>query len=149
MANGVYNKGLEELAKATTDLDASDLRLLLVKSSYTFNKDHLTVDDGSANDPASHELTVGGYARQALASEAVTRDDTNDVAYLDADDVPFGALATGETIGGAVLFRHTGTDTTAPLIAFYDLADTPTNGSPITVQWATPANGGVLKLASA
>lgn len=149
MANAVYNKGLEELAKATTDLDASDLRLMLVKSSYTFNKDHLTVDDGSANDPASHELAVGGYARQALGSETVTRDDTNDFAYLDADDVPFGALAAGETIGGAVLFRHTGADNTAPLIAFYDLTDTPTNGSTITVQWATPANGGVLKLASA
>jgi hypothetical protein len=149
MANLVYNKGLEELAKALTDLDAADLRLMLVKSSYTANKDHLFVDDGSANDPASHELTVGGYARVALASKVVTRDDTNDFAYLDADDVAFGTLAAGETIGGAVLIRHTGTDTTAPLIAFYDLADTPTNGSTITHQWATPANGGVLKLASA
>jgi hypothetical protein len=149
MANAVFNKGLEEIAKALTDLDGSDLRVLLVKSTYTFNKDHLTVDDGSANDPASHELTVGGYARQALANKTVTRDDTNDFAYLDADDVPFGALATGETIGGVVLFRHTGTDTTAPLIAFYDVTDTPTNGAAVTHQWATPANGGVLKLASA
>jgi hypothetical protein len=149
MANGVYNKGLEELAKALTDLDASDLRVLLVKSSYTFNKDHLTVDDGSANDPASHEVTVSGYARQALANETVTRDDTNDFAYLDADDAVFTALAAGETIGGAVLFRHTGTDTTAPLIAFYDLVDTATNGGNVTVQWNTPANGGVLKLAGA
>jgi hypothetical protein len=149
MANGVYNKGLEELAQATTDLQGADLRLLLVKSSYTFNKDHLTVDDGSANDPASHEVTVSGYARQALANEVVTRDDTNDFTYLDADDVVFTALAAGETIGGAVLFRHTGVDTTAPLIAFYDLVDTATNGGNVTVQWNTPANGGVLKLAGA
>ena len=149
MANGVYNKGLEELAQATTDLQGADLRLLLVKSSYTFNKDHLTVDDGSANDPASHEVAVSGYARQALANEVVTRDDTNDFTYLDADDVVFTALAAGETIGGAVLFRHTGVDTTAPLIAFYDLVDTATNGGNVTVQWNTPANGGVLKLAGA
>jgi hypothetical protein len=149
MANGVYNKGLEELAQALTDLQGADLRLMLVKSTYTFNKDHLTVDDGSANDPLSHEITVSGYARQALANEAVTRDDTNDFAYLDADDVVFTALAAGETIGGAVLFRHTGTDTTAPLIAFYDLVDTATNGGNVTVQWNTPANGGVLKLAGA
>lgn len=149
MANLVYNKGLEELGKALTDLDAADLRVMLVKSSYTVNKDHLFIDDGSANDPLSHELAVAGYARAALANEAVTRDDTNDFAYLDADDVAFGALATGETIGGAVLFRQTGVDTTAPLIAFYDLTDTPTNGAAITLQFATPANGGVLKLASA
>jgi hypothetical protein len=149
MANGVYNKGLEELAQATTDLQGADLRLMLVKSSYTFNKDHLTVDDGSANDPLSHEVTVSGYARQALANEVVTRDDTNDFTYLDADDVVFTALVAGETIGGAVLFRHTGVDTTAPLIAFYDLVDTATNGGNVTVQWNTPANGGVLKLAGA
>lgn len=149
MANLVYNKGLEELAKALTDLDGSDLRVLLVQSTYTANKDHLFVDDGSANDPQSHELSVSGYARQALANEAVTRDDTNDFAYMDADDTVFTGLAAGQTIGGAIVFRHTGVDTTAPLIAFYDLPDTPTNGGNITLQWATPANGGVLKLASA
>ena len=148
MANFVYNKGAEELAKALTDLDGSDLRVLLVKTTYTPNKDHLFVDDGTANDPASHEITVSGYARQALTGKAVTRDDTNDFAYLDADDLVFAAMAAGETVGGAVLFRHTGTDTTAPLIAFYDLADTATNGSDINVDWNAPAGGGVLKLAS-
>jgi hypothetical protein len=149
MANAVYNKGLEELGKALTDLDGSDLRALLVKSSYTFNKDHLTVDDGSANDPASHEIAVAGYARQALASKVVTRDDANDFAYLDADDAVFTGLAAGETIGGAVLYRNSGADGTSPLIAFYDLVDTPTNGGNVTIQWNTPANGGVLKLTSA
>lgn len=146
MANLVYNAGLEELGKATTDLDSADLRVLLVKTTYTANKDHLLVDDGSANDPASHEIAVAGYARQALANKAVTRDDTNDFAYLDADDVVFTSLTTGETIGGAILYRHTGADGTSPLIAFYDVADTPTNGGNVTIQWATPANGGVLKL---
>jgi hypothetical protein len=148
MANLVYNKGLEELGKALTDLDASDLRMLLVQSTYTANKDHLTVDDGTANDPASHEVSVSGYGRQALANKVVTRDDTNDFAYLDADDVVFVTLATGQTVGGAVLFRHTGADGTAVLIGFYDLADTPTNGGNITVQFNTPANGGALKLES-
>lgn len=146
MANGVYNKCVEELGKALTDLDDGDLRVLLVQSSYTFNKDHLFVDDGSANDPASHEVSVSGYARQTLANTTVTRDDTNDFAYLDADDVNFAGLATGQTVGGAVLFRHTGADGTAPLLAFYDLANTPTNGGDIGVQWNTPANGGVMKL---
>ncbi len=146
MANGVYNKGLEELGKAATDLDASDLRLMLVLSTYVFNPDHLFVDNGDANDPQSHEVSVSGYARQTLANKTVTRDDTNDFSYLDADDVVYTALVAGQTIGGAVLFRHTGTDTTAPLIAFYDLVDTATNGGNVTIQWNTPANGGVIKL---
>jgi hypothetical protein len=58
-------------------------------------------------------------------------------------------MAAGETIGGLVLFRHTGTDSTAPLIAFYDLVDIATSVGTLTVVWATPANGGVLKGASA
>lgn len=148
MANAVYNKGLEELGKALTDLDGSDLRVLLVQSSYTFNADHLFVDNGDANDPQSHEVSVSGYSRQTLANKVVTRDDANDFTYLDADDAVYTALVAGQTIGGAILFRHTGTDTTAPLIAFYDLVDTATNGGNVTVQWATPANGGVLKLRS-
>jgi hypothetical protein len=150
MANGVYNKGLEEIGKALTDLDGSTLKVLLVKSSYTFNKDHLWVDDGSANDPQSHEVAVSGYARQTLANKTFTRDDTNDFGYLDADDVVFTALVAGETIGGAILFRDAGgSDTANPLISFYDLVDTATNGGNVTVQWNTPANGGVLKLAGA
>ena len=147
MANGVYNRGKAQIANGGTDLDTSDLRLMLVNTGYTFNPDHNFIDNADANDPQSHEVAVSGYARQTLANKTVTQDDTNDFAYLDADDVVFTALAAGETIGGAVLFRHTGVDTTAPLIAFYDLVDTATNGGNVTIQWATVANGGVLKLA--
>lgn len=144
----VYNKGLEEIAKALTDLDGSDLRVLLVKPTYVFDPDHAFVDDGSANDPQSHEVSVVGYARQALANKVITRDDATDKAYLDADDVVFAALAAGQTVGAAILYRHTGIDTTAPLISYYELVDTLTNGGDIAVQWNTPANGGVLKLTS-
>jgi len=147
MANFIYNKGAEELAKALTDLDGSDLRMLLVQDTYTPNKDHLWVDDGTADDPKSHEVSVASYARQTLAGEAVTRDDANDFAYLDATDPVFATLEAGQTIGGAILFRHTGDDTTAPLIGFYDFSQA-TNGGDITIQFATPANGGALKLVS-
>ena len=147
MANGVYNKGKEEIAKALTDLDGSTIKLLLVDSTYSFNADTLFVDNGGASDPLDKEITVSGYSRQTLTTKTVTRDDTNDFAYLDADDVVFTALASGQTIGGAVLFRDSGADTTSPNLAFYDLTDTATNGGNVTVQWATPANGGVLKLA--
>lgn len=109
MAIKVYNKGLEEIGKALTDLDGSDLRLLLVKDSYVFNADHLWVDDGSANDPQSHEVTVTGYARHTLTGKTVTRDDTNDRALFTVDAPSFTSLAAGETVGGMILFRHTGT----------------------------------------
>lgn len=140
MANLVYNKCLSQIANGGTDLDTSDLRLLLTTASYTPNKDHEFVDD------ITNEIAVSGYGRVALTSETVTQDDTNDFAYLDADDVVFSGLASGETARYAVLFRHTGSDATAPLLALYDLGGIPTAVGSITVIWNTPANGGVLKL---
>jgi hypothetical protein len=148
MANGVYNKAKAEIAKNTIDLDGSTLKVMLVKSTYTFDPDHDFVDNGGANDPIDHEISVSGYSRQTLTTKVVTQDNTNDFAYLDADDTVFSALASGQTVGGAVLYRDAGgADSANPCIAFYDLTDTPTNGGNITVQWAAAASGAVLKLA--
>lgn len=137
MADLVTNKCLFELFTGDANLDAADLRCLLIKTSAP------TVDTNFVADIT--EVAVSGYARQTLTGETVTEDDTNDFAYLDANDATFAGLATGETVLGACVFRHTGNDATAPVYTFHDLTDTPTNGGDIVVQWATPANGGVLK----
>lgn len=142
MANFVFNRGIAELFKGDTDLDVADLRVLLLKSSASPNRDHNVVADIVAG---SAEISVSGYARQALTGETVTEDDTNDQVYLDANDPTFTALATGETVGWGALFRHTGNDATAPCLAAYDVADTPTNGTDMTLQFAAPASGGALR----
>lgn len=141
MPNFVTNRCKYELFTGDANLDAADLRMLLMKSGSPVDTWNVVSDIT----PASNELTVSGYARTALANETVVEDDTNDFAYLDADDVAFGALAAGETITWAVLYRHTGSDATAPVYCFYDVTDTPANGSTITIVFNTPANGGVLK----
>lgn len=143
MANGVYNRAKYMLADGTLDLPtAADLRVLLVNTSYVFDPDHNFVSDVVAN-----EISAGGYSRQPLTGETITEDDTNDFAYLHADNVAFGALAAGQTIGGAILFKYNASDSAAEVIAFYDVTDTPTNGGTITLNWAADASGGVLKLA--
>ncbi len=139
MANVVTNKLKYELFSGDANLDAADLRVMLIKSNAP------TVDTNFVSDIVAGELTVGGYSRQTLAGEAITEDDTNDFAYLDATDPVFSALVAGETVIGAVLFRHTGNDATAPVYAYYDVTDTPTNGGDITIQFDTPANGACLK----
>lgn len=145
----VYNGGLEQLARALAELDVAALDVMLVNDSYVVNRDHTFVDDGSPNDPASHEITLAGYTRQTLANKVLTRDDANDMVYLDADDALFGTLPAGETIGGAVLLRNAGgADAANPLIAFYGMGNTPTRGVDVTVRWNAPSNGGVLKLIS-
>ena len=144
MANGVYNRGKYLVATAGVNLASADLRVLLVKDTYAFNPDHNFVADVVAG---ALEISAAGYSRQTLANKTVTEDDANDFAYLDADDPAFGSIAAGQTVGGMVLFIHTGSDATAQLVAFYDLADTLTNGLALSVAFATPALGGVLKLA--
>lgn len=145
MANLVYNYGKFLLANGGINLVTGNLAVLLVANTYTADQD----SDFVANIAAS-EITTGtvaNYARQVLASKSITEDDGNDFAYLDATDITFSSLGTGNTIGGAILCLDTGSNTTSPLIAFYDVTDTPTNGGDITIQWASAANGGVLKLA--
>lgn len=141
MANGVYNKGKYLLASGGIT-GSTDLRTLLVNTSYTFVDTHNTVSEVTAN-----EISVSGYGRYDHASITITEDDTNDFAYIDLDDAAFTALASGQTIGGAILYVYNAADASANLVAFYDLADTATNGGDVTVQWATVANGGALKLA--
>lgn len=141
MANGVYNRGLFEIANAAADLDGADLRVLLVNSGYVFSKAHNFVADVAAN-----EISAVGYARQTLANKVVVEDDSNNRAYLDADDPVFPSMAAGQTIGGAVLFRHTGNDATAPCIIFIDVADVATAGTAWTLTFAAPEVGGILYL---
>lgn len=144
MANGAYNRGLYEILTGATVWGTSDLRALLVKSTYTFDKTHNVVADVIAG---SLELSVAGYARVALTSEAVTEDDSNNRAYGDADDVTFGPLTAGQTVGGMIIFRHTGSDATAPVIGFYDVSpDYPTNGVAFVVQYTAPGSGGAMYL---
>jgi hypothetical protein len=138
MADLVTNKLCYELAIGDANLDAADLRACLLKTTAP------TVDTNFRSDVT--ELTVAGYAIQALAGESVTEDDTNDFAYLDATDPVFTGLAAGETAIGMGMHRHVTVASDSPFYAFYDTADTPTNGGNITGIFATPANGGALKI---
>ena len=139
MASEVYASGCGDVFGGSPDLDTADLRLLLVKPTYTFNAAHAVVADVVA-----HELTVSGYARQTLAGKVLYKTLVAGSAVLDASDVTFAGLTAGESIAAAILFRHTGTDASAPLLAKYDLPGLPSGIASVTVQWAAPAAGGVL-----
>ena len=124
---------------------------LTLSTANTYTGAVSNANSNTVSEIVSYELTTGtvsGYARQGpLASRATVEDDTNGFAYFYAANVTFSTLGTGNTVGGAILFKNTGSDSTSGLIAFYDVVDTPTNGGDITIQWAAAASGGVLKLA--
>lgn len=84
---------------------------------------------------AATECSVGGYARQTVASFTATEDDTNDRVNIDFGDVAFGALATGQTIIGAFVYDPTTdtNDTTRELVSVdWFTAGIPTNGGTFT-----------------
>lgn len=148
MANFVYNYGKFLLANGGVNLLTDNIALLLVANTYTGSV--ANADSNVVHEIVSYEVTTGtvsGYARYALTSKSVAENDTGDFAYFKAANVTFTTLGTGNTIGGAVLIKQGADNNASPLIAFYDVTDTPTNGGDITIQWASDANGGVLKLA--
>jgi hypothetical protein len=132
MANQVYNIALKKLADGLLNFGTADIRVLFVKSGYVFNPDHDFVADLV---PASNELTVAGYARQALGTQTTAVDDANDRATADAADPDFGALTAGETIDAAVYFVQVTNDADSWLLGYVD-----TGGFPL------PTNGGNVKI---
>ena len=155
MSNFVYNYGKFLLANGSLNLLTDNIALLLVTPGYEASNTIANLADANTmHEIASYELTTGtvsGYARYALASKSVSETDdgssSNGFAFFKASNVTFSSLGTGNTVGGCILIRQGADNNACPLIAFYDVVDTPTNGGDITIQWASDANGGVLKLA--
>ena len=133
MANALYNIACKKAVDAGLNLSSADVRVLLLKSSYTYDSDDQFVDDLT---PGSNEITVSGYSRQALGSQTTTQDNTNNRAEADAADPVFSALASGETIAAAVYYVFVSDDTDSWLIGYVDTGGFPiaTNGGDVTIQ---------------
>lgn len=140
MASFAFQFGIKEWLRenaSRVDFLGDTIKCMLVKSGYSPNRDNHFIDDGGANDPVDHEITVGGYVRQTLASKTVAVNDTSDRVEADAADSTFTSLAAGETISTAVIFKDTGVATTSTMLCQLDPADLPTNGSSVAVQYAS------------
>lgn len=141
MANLSYNEGIESIIDRNIDLLADTIKIALVSSTYTPNKDDQFIDTGGASDVVDARIGTD----QTLGTKAIGKDTTSDFAYFDAADPTWTAVAGGSTIAGAVVYKDTGTPTTSKTIVYIDLTDTATNGGDITVQFAAPASGGIFK----
>lgn len=148
MADFVYNVAKEDILDSSFQLDGTDdIRVLLLEAASDENKDDATVQAVLAR-AGTTELTSTNYSRQALTTEAVTVDNTDDEAVFDADNVTFSSVsqAGSETVVAAVVYKHVTDDTDSIPFLFLDsltgLPLTP-NGSDITITWATE---GILNL---
>lgn len=136
MANFAYTYAAEGLMNGTIDLDANDIRVLLLQVDEE-TKTYANITALLAS--AATELTSTGYTRQALASEAVVRDDANSRAEFDAADATFSSVsqASSEQAVAAVVYKFVTNDgDSIPLFHIDDggFPITPQGGD-IVIQW--------------
>lgn len=126
--SGCYLKYKEQLQQAGINLLTDDIRAMLVLSSYAFVNTHAFLSDLGAVD----------NGRSAALG---TKDVTNGV--FDAADSTLTALASSAS-NGLIIFKHTGVDATARVIAYIDsgvgLPFTPEAGQACPLVWDNGAS---------
>ena len=143
MANVLYTSGIPWLglfADAATP-SGMTIKVALMKSSYSPNKDHDTMTDTT---PASNEVVdtaFGSYARQELLNQLETVNDTNDRVEYDGDDVTFPTLTTDDPVAGFIVYVDftpgSPDDDNTQLLAYYDIVDRQPNGTNFVIAWSS------------
>ena len=98
------------------------------------------IGDKKANNGLLILLSIG--AEDYYAEPGVGLTDVFTGGVLDADDLDFGALAPGSTIGSVVIFKDTGNPSTSPLLCYLDeVTGFPfaTNGGEVSIPWSDGA----------
>lgn len=121
-----FPKGAEKLLTGAVNFSTDTLKVALLPSTYTFD----TADEFLSDLPSA----IG--TAQTLSGKTVTG------GVFDAADADFGSIASGPTIGSAVIYKDTGTAGTSPLLLHITgITGFPldTNGGGVLVQWSAGA----------
>jgi len=142
MANFQYTYAKAKMQSADIDLNADDIRLLMVMSNSTADTEKdVQFISGATGFTTLDECDGAGYARVALVGEAVTADEANDRGEFDANDLApaWAALGVGTRQNiGIVIFKFVTND--ADSIPIYWI-DTCTG-----VGFPFDGNGGVVNI---
>lgn len=130
----IYNSFRQYIGDGTIDLDANNLYVALVLSTYTYNAAHTVWADVSANEAATGDGYTTGGAN--LTTNTLTY--SGATATFDADDVAWAALT--KTFRFAVLYVNaTVNSIVKPVICCILLDSTPANivvsGATYTLSW--------------
>jgi len=131
MADAIFPKVKQRNFNGGTpvDLDTDDIRVMLVKSTYVYDAaDEFVADLGAVDNGRSAALTT-----KTLDASAI----------FDADDTTLTATD-ASACNALVIFKHTGADATAVLIAYIDdavgLPFTPEAAQVCPIVWPAAGN---------
>jgi len=127
--NALYDYGREGFLDGSISWTTSDVRVMLVRDTYTFSAAHQFVSDLGAVDNGRSGALTGKSATDGVA---------------DAADVSLFASNTA-TCDALILFVHTGLDASARLIVYLDSASaglpvSPLAGQGVDVVWDNGAD---------
>ena len=125
-----YNPAFLAMRTCDIDFESDDIRVMLVASGYTFDKDHAVLND-ITNEVTNSQGT--GYERKALANRSVTLV-ADDVIY-DADNPQYTGINTNEELAAAIVYKHVTDDTDSIPIFYCEFLDSEGNAAPL------PTNG--------
>lgn len=106
MPSKMFNVAKQRTWAGDMDLNGDDMRLVMLMTNTTVDTEQDTITNTS-NFTTLDEMDGTNYARQNLANEAVNRDDGNDRAEFDSDDVTINSLGNGtRQMQGALIHEH-------------------------------------------
>lgn len=134
MASHLFNEFKRANAAAEINLGSAAIHVALLMTNTTADTDNdgvVNVDDITTLD----EFDGGGYTRKVLASQTITKDDTNDRAVFDAADATWTALEAGtRSVAGALVYYHYTNDAASIPIAWIEFSVTP-DGTDFLLRW--------------
>lgn len=141
MAAVLYNRGAKLLGDNTGRVNflGDTIKIMLVTSGYTFNRDHDFVSSASGSELSGTGYTGGfnGSGRKTLGSKTITEDDTNDRAVYDAANPSAWTAINAGTVAAAIIIKENTSDADSDLIAYLDGSAVATNGGDLTVSFHT------------
>ena len=130
MASALYDKGREGFLDGSIDWDTDDIRVALIKSTYTFSAAHDFMDDISGS-------SYDNGRSAALSGKTVTS------GVADAADTSLTATS-AVACNALVVYKYNAADSAARLIAYIDSATglpfTPGAGQTVNIAWSDGSN---------
>lgn len=127
MASNFYNNGLLKLLNGSINYTSDNIALLVVDNTYTFDRTDEFVSD------ITGEVSGTGYARLSLTSKTLTLNATTNTVVFDCADPSFSAINTSNAFSAGIVYDDTGVDSTSSLIGFFDMPETTTDGSDVSI----------------